>query len=71
MNPFVVLAGSLAVAALAIVAIGYLAHRGAVEAGAIDVQGDWPAIPDELIEKARDEARMRDLNFHNATLEPR
>lgn len=68
MNALVVLFGALGVAVIAIVAIGVIAHRGAVAAGAIEVHGDWPAIPDELIEKAREEARRRELNFHNATL---
>lgn len=59
MNPLYVLCGALFVAALAIIAIGILAHRGAVQAGAIDPHGDWAAIPPDMLNAAIDDARSR------------
>jgi hypothetical protein len=37
------------------------------ELGVPDQHGDYPAIPPDLIEKARLDARLRELTFHETT----
>lgn len=67
MTPLLFLAFSLGAAIVALVWLGYYVRHACDDLGVPDTHGDYPAVPDALIEKARVDARLRDLAFHEAT----
>lgn len=47
--------------------IALVAQREEDSIGVPDAHGDYPVVPDELVEKARAEARLRDAGAFGAT----
>lgn len=68
MSAVLFLAFSLGAAAVSLVWLFYYIRHACDDLSVPDTHGDVPAIPDELIEKARVDARLRDLAMLNAIL---
>lgn len=67
MTPALFLAAALGAFAVALVWLIVYVRHACDDLGVPDRHGDYPAIPPDLIEKARVDARLRDLAFHEAT----
>jgi hypothetical protein len=67
MSPYLFLAFCLGAIAVILVCLSYYIRHACDDLSCPDVHGDYPAIPPDLIEKARVDARLRDLAFHDAT----
>ena len=68
MSAALFLAFSLGAAAVALVWLTYYVRHACDDLSVPDRHGDYPAVPDALIEKARVDARLRDLAMLNASL---
>lgn len=62
------LAFALGAVAVSLVCLAFYVRHACDDLAVPDAHGDYPAIPPEVIEKARVEARLRDLAQMNASL---